>query len=320
MAAQARVTLGELLESQGDAAGAIIAWQTVIDSRPPGWWASDAFLNLVNLLYRQRDTDGLRAAYRNGAANGNPEALYALDKLGQQLLRDGDTEGAHAAWQQAIGQGYKQADYLLDRISPPEPEIYPADLPPQFNPANMLRAGRDVLDHGLPALPETLAYQMAIPMAYWKAGQCAAVLVLRYSRHGRAKPDPGQLTLLYSRTEDGWKAPAHATGTSFSHDPVASPGSQRDLGGQLMVYSGGSSASGDVTPGRPAFTATGRAAPEIQSLAVIQDGREDRRPLESHFGAWVICTEKPPPADLAGLDRHGNVAARLSFGPRTISP
>jgi len=315
--AYARFALGELLESRGDVPGARSAWQAVIDSRSTDWCAESAFINIVNLLFEQNETDGLRAAYRDGVAKGNPEALYALDRLGQQLLQNGDVESAHEAWQQAIDQGYEHADYLRDRISPPPKpgEDYPASLPPQFNPRNMIRVGHDVLDHGLPALPETLAYQMAIPMACWKADQCAVVLVLRYSRHGRGKPFPIAMQVVYSRSEHGWKAPTHVAGTGFSHDPVASPGNLRDLGGRLMVH-GGTSEAAEVTPGRPAFTAVGRAAPEVQSLALSQGGREDRRPLESHFGAWVICTDSPPPLDLAGIDRSGTVVARLPFGPR----
>jgi tetratricopeptide (TPR) repeat protein len=321
MSAEARLALGELLKSRGDVAGARSAWQAVIDSRSTAWWAESAFISLVNLLFEQNETDGLRAAYRDGVAKGNPEALYALDKLGQQLLQDGDVENAHAAWQQAIDAGYEHADYLRDRISPPPKpgEDYPASLPPQFNPNNMIRTGLDVLEHGLPALPETLTYEMAIPMAYWKADQCAVVLVLLYFRHGRAKPEPSALKLIYSRAEHGWKAPTGASGGGFAYDPVAGPGNLRDLGGRLMVR-GGTSEAAEVTPGRPAFTAAGRAAPEVRSLVLIQDGREDRRLLESHFGAWVICTDRPPPLDLAGIDRNGNVVARLSFGPPRRRP
>jgi hypothetical protein len=68
-----------------------------------------AFLNLVNLLRGHEDTDGLRAAYQAAAALDNPEALYALDQLGEVLRRQGDTAGAHGVWQQAIDAGYENA-------------------------------------------------------------------------------------------------------------------------------------------------------------------------------------------------------------------
>jgi hypothetical protein len=116
--------------------------------------------------------------------------------LGQLLDGHGDTTGAHAAWQQAIDAGYEFADDLRERISPsPEPEDEDdeaglAAVPPGFDLRNLARIGIEVLEHGLPALPETLSYQMALPVAYWKADQCAVVLILRFSRHGRGQPAP----------------------------------------------------------------------------------------------------------------------------------
>jgi hypothetical protein len=80
---------------------------------------------------------------------------------------------------------------------------------------------------------------------------------------------------------------------------------------------GGSSQAREVRPGRPAFIATGRAAPEVKYLAVVKDGHEDRRPLESHFGAWVVCTEQPGPFEVTALDATGTVLASL---PHPIRP
>lgn len=130
--------------------------------------ARPAFTELVNLLRQQDDVAGLRTLHQKGEETGNPDTLYALDVLGQVLNGHGDTEGAHAAWQQAIDAGYEFADDLRERISPcPEPEDEPddeaglADVPPEFDPRNLVRIGIDVLEHGLPALPETLTYRMA---------------------------------------------------------------------------------------------------------------------------------------------------------------
>jgi len=41
--------------------------------------------------------------------------------------------------------------------------------------------------------------------------------------------------------------------------------------------------------------------PQVKYLAVVQDGRKDRGPLESHFGAWVFCTEQPGPFEVLGI-------------------
>jgi tetratricopeptide (TPR) repeat protein len=317
---RASFALGELLDRIGDAAGAKAAWQPVIDSADPGW-AGPAFTNLVNLLRDNHDIDGLRAAYPMAAARHNPDAPYALDVLGQELDHLGDTGGAHAAWQQAIDAGYEFADELRDRISPPDPEdepvaeAYPDDLPPQFDPANMIHAGLDVLDHGLPGLPGTLSYKMAIPVACWKAERCAVVLVLRFFRHGRETPASIVMRVVYARTGDGWTPHRRVFGSGFSHDPIARPDDRREMDGRPMV-GGGTSQASQVTPGHPAFVATGRAAPEVKYLAVTQNGHEDRRPLRSHFGAWVVCTEQPGEFEVAGLDQDGTVLATLRYPSR----
>jgi hypothetical protein len=322
--AHASCLLGDLLEGKGDVAGAQAAWQRVIDSRSPEW-ASPAFTSLVNLLARQEDADGLRAAYRDGAALGNPDALYALLQLGQLLEDQGDTSGAHAAWQQAIDAGCEDADYWRERMSPaperePEAGTYPPGLPPELNPANLIRTGIDVLEHGLPPLPEVLRHEMAIPVAYWKAEQCAVVLVLRFPGHGYDQAGPIAMQVTYARGADGrWEPPTHIVGTGFAHDPVRNPGSMRDLGGRAMVQAGSSQAR-EVTPGHPACIATGRAASQVKYLALIKDGHEDRRPLESHFGAWVVCTEQPGPFEVAGLDADGAVLASLPLPFRVPRP
>jgi tetratricopeptide (TPR) repeat protein len=313
--AHASWLLGNLLEGKGDAAGAKAAWQRVMDARNPEW-AQPALTSLVNLLSQQEDADGLRAAYLNGVALDNPDAPYALAQLGQLLMDQGDVDGAYAAWHQAIDAGCEDPGYLRELMSPapePEPEadVYPPGLPPAFSPGNMIRTGISVLEHGLLPLPDVLRPEMAIPVAYWKAEQCAVVLVMTFPRHGRNEPAPMAMRVIYSRGDDDrWEPPTHIFGFSFSHDPIGSPESVRDMDGRPMVYGGGSQA-GKVTPGRPASIATGRAAPVVKYLAVIKDGHEDRRPLESHFGAWVVCTEQPGSFEVAGLDASGAVLARF---------
>lgn len=321
--ARALCLLGDLLEKKGDAAGAKAAWQRVIDSRDPEW-AGPALLSLVNLLAAKEDADGLRTAYGKGAALGNPDAPSALRQLGALLEAQGDVDDAHAVWQQAIDAGCDDPDSLREQLAPeprpepqPEPEAYPPGLPPEFDPRNMIRTGLDVLKHGLPPLPAVLDYAMAVPVACWKAEQCAVVLVLRFSRHGQDDPEPMAMEVVYSRGHDGgWEPPRYILGGSFGHDPVRSPGSLQELDGNPMVH-GSSSLAPEVTPGHPAAVATGRAAPEVRYIAVIGDDREDRRPLESHFGAWIVCTEQPGDFLVVGLDANGTVLAVL---PHSVRP
>ena len=124
----------------------------------------------------------------------------------------------------------------------------PTDLPEQFDPGRMRETGIAVLEHGLPALPEALTYQMSVPVAYWKAERCAVVLFLA---------------------------------------------------------------------GSPAMVVHGRVGPAVAHLVLTQDGHEDRRRLESHFGAWVVCTEQSSNFQVAALDENGIVLASIdeSFPP-----
>jgi hypothetical protein len=186
----------------------------------------------------------------------------------------------------------------------------------------MARTGIEVLSHGLPELPDQLSYLMAIPVAYWAAQHCAVVLFRRFRPRGR-KHDPDTTTVTYARTDTGWTThndrlgrPGRSIGWGIGsgHDPIARPGRPRELGRAAMVVSGGSRAM-TVTPGYPAIIRHGYAAPAVKYLALIQDGREDVCRLESHFGAWVICTEQCSPFQVEGRDADGTVLARFHDDP-----
>jgi hypothetical protein len=51
----------------------------------------------------------------------------------------------------------------------------------------------------------------------------------------------------------------------------------------------------------------------VKYLALIKDGSEDVRPLESHFGAWVICTEQLSSIEVDGRDADGHVLGSISW-------
>jgi hypothetical protein len=283
-------------------------------------WAPAALRSLVRQLQDDGDLDGLRALHRIAVETSNWSAPDALVAMGDLLEVRRDAGGAREAYQQAIDAGCDEADYLIEKLHPsPQPTAAELDeLPPQFDPRNIVRSGIEVLHRGLPELPEQLSYLMAVPVAYWAAQQCAVVLFLQFHRHGR-QHDPGALMVPYARPDTGWETRSrYFLGSSFSHDPIAVPGSRRDLGGSPMVMAGGSHAE-QVTPGDPAIIRHGRAAPAVKNLAVIQDGREDVRPLESHFGAWVICTEQLSRLEVEGRDADGNVLARVSYDPAPMT-
>ena len=65
--------------------------------------------------------------------------------------------------------------------------------------------------------------------------------------------------------------------------------------------------------GRLAAIWHGTAASAVRQIALIQDGHEDRRPLNSHFGAWVICTEHSAPCNVAALDQDDAVLGSIQL-------
>ena len=117
--------------------------------------------------------------------------------------------------------------------------------------------------------------------------------------------------VTFSRDQDSWEPDSHWHGTGAGHDPIANPGDLRELDGQAMVTGGGSH-NDTPPPGHPAAIQTGRAAPTVTQIALTQDGHEDRRPLNTHFGFWVICTEQPSPFQIIGFDKNGTALAHIT--------
>jgi hypothetical protein len=151
------------------------------------------------------------------------------------------------------------------------------------------------------------------------------VLFLSFSR----RPDDGAFhpvarMMGYARNGSSWNANRWAAGIGWSYDPVARPQGARDLGGRAMV-SGGGSYNDHPAPGRPAAimvgrAGPGRAGPAVAQIALVQDGVVDLRPLQSHFGAWVVCVERWSPYEVNALDSNGAVLASLSGPPRLPPP
>ena len=295
--------LADLLEEQGDLAGAREQYRRIVDNG--SHWAPEALDHLISQLQHDGDLDGLRALHHTAVQTSNWSAPEVLVTIGFLLEQRGDADGARVAYQQAIDDGYHGADWLIEKLHPsPKPTAAELDaLPPPFDPRRIARTGLEVLSHGLPELPEQLSYLMAIPVAYWTTQHRAVVLYLRFRPEGR-RHRPKLLHVTYTRTDDGWTADSHFIGMSCGLDPIANPGGPRELIGRAMVPGGSADTMLD-----------GRASPAVKYIALIQDGQQDVRPLESHFGVWVVCTDQRTPFQVEGRDADGNVLGRISHEP-----
>jgi len=235
----------------------------------------------------------------------------AVEAYGDRVLAR--AEEFDTAGPQAVGR----ADDLLDELSPPaedQEDDEPAELPAEFDHRNMARTGVALLEHGLPALPDELTHRMAVPMAYSTARESAAVLFLRFHRHRRTW-EPMATMATFTRQDGQWRADTHWLGTGF-HDPFTDLGGLHGLGGEAIVHSGSSSGDGGTI-------LHGIAAPAVKYLALTQDRHEDRRPLDSQFGAWIVRTDKPGPFRVAAIDENGSSldeSSRPHIRPSAATP
>lgn len=198
-------------------------------------------------------------------------------------------------------------------------QINGADGPAGFSPQNMIANSIAILEHGLPPLPARLSRHMAAPMAHWTAGDEAVVLFLHFRRHHRTwRPlalrawNAWAVMATFTRRDGEWEADRRWHGSSF-HDPFTDPVGQRAIGGQDLVYSSSSRGDGGTI-------LDGIASPDVKYLALLQDGQEDRRPLDNHFGAWVIRTTKPGPFTVAAIDNNGTTVDRVQYPPPYARP
>jgi tetratricopeptide (TPR) repeat protein len=101
----AAFSLGELLAREGDADGARAAFTRAFNSGDPDI-APKAAADLGLVLRRLGDMEGARIAYRDAAAAGHPEASpIAAFQLGVLLAENGDLDGAKDAYRRAASVG-----------------------------------------------------------------------------------------------------------------------------------------------------------------------------------------------------------------------
>jgi hypothetical protein len=177
---------------------------------------------------------------------------------------------------------------------------------------SFLLSGIDVIENGLPPLPDAVTYEMKLPISYWTAPKSAVVVFLRFGRHpADGGIQPVAMEVPYHRENGKWTVWASGSvgGSGFPFDPVAQPGFTADLDGKPIVYGSLSTIRAGDKPA--AWVATGRASCSVAAIAVVQAGVEYRRMLDSHFGSWVVCAEAPEPFEVVAFDGSGQTLARL---------
>jgi hypothetical protein len=172
-------------------------------------------------------------------------------------------------------------------------------------------AGIEVIENGLPSPPKVITYEMTIPIGYWTAKKSAVVVFLDFSETPGIGMLPFATSVPYYMEFGKWTTETSGVlgGFEFPFDPVAHPERADELDGEAAVYGSLKRIQGD---GKfPLWVATGRASRQVASIALVQAGTENRRKLDSRFGAWVVCTEVPEQFEVVAFDGSGQVLARL---------
>jgi hypothetical protein len=176
------------------------------------------------------------------------------------------------------------------------------------------QAGIDVIENGLPPLPDVITHEMNLPISYWTGSRISVLVFSRFfegPEFGGVKPAAMKVPYYLEAGKWTFETSGLFRAAGFPFDPVTEPEKAEDLDGSTIVYG---SSGGLQTEGKPpARVATGRASREVAHLAVVQGGVEDRRRLDSHFGSWVVCTQAPGPFEVVAYDSSGQALARLPY-------
>lgn len=152
-----------------------------------------------------------------------------------------------------------------------------------------------VLEEGLPPLPERLEKGQTVPIALWRGERYGAVVFVRLWRNGQVDHD----CAITSRADDGaWEEPSSYGGSAWIDDPLHRPESGWD--GEPVEWIG-------VTGIQEIRAVKGVASLEVASIGVEQSGRKWRVPIDSPAGAFVVGLEDPAPVILHALGAGGQL-------------
>jgi hypothetical protein len=177
--------------------------------------------------------------------------------------------------------------------------------------------GIDVIEKGLPPLPEVITHELMvpIPISYWVASDSAIVVFFYFSELPGRGIQPFVSIIPYYKKSGKWSVKTYSnfTGSGFPFDPVTESERIDDLDGSHLVNS---SVGKKQAEGEPLmWVATGHASRDVAYVALVQAGTEERRRLDSHFGTWVVCTQVREPFDVVAFDNSGQELSRIHYPP-----
>jgi hypothetical protein len=176
----------------------------------------------------------------------------------------------------------------------------------------MMRKWLGVLETGLDPLPPYLSPSTPIPLAYWKTSVCGTVRFLFYFSNREGTIEPAQINFRYSLQDDKWVPgrAGHVWGPD-QLDPIAAPDSTAYSGYYAISGPDASSYDDDPTPRIPAIIWSGRHAPDVAEIWLVQGTRTQRNPADGLYGVWTVCSERFEPFRVEAHDSSGRLVGYL---------
>lgn len=174
-----------------------------------------------------------------------------------------------------------------------------------------MQQGVEVLERGLPPLPVPLTYEPPVPLCAWKTDVCATVRFLFYFTDHNGAVQPSETSFEYVHNSGEW-VPLHTSHFWAANrwDPIGAPESTLYSGYYAIEGPGQSFYDDKAEPGSPAIIVSGRHAPDVAEIWLVQGSFTRRRPADGHFGVWTICTEKFEPFR---VEAHDSAGALIGF-------
>lgn len=183
--------------------------------------------------------------------------------------------------------------------------------PESFDEDIMEQWGRWVLDHGLPKLPDRVDVGESVPVARWVGPRFAAVMHIQWMwTEDHADDYLSTETQVFVRAEDDWIAAGGSGGSDWWDPPFVRPSAVGPravrLGNVFFADEGDWSCC----------AVDGLVGSDARAVEVEDADGCTRNPVESPFGAVVICSDGRRRARYRVLDAEGVVLGSAEFGGR----
>jgi hypothetical protein len=136
--------------------------------------------------------------------------------------------------------------------------------------------------------------------------------LLFYSSNQEGTIQPSETSFQYRCQGAKW-LPVR-TGLSWGQttlDPVGAPDSLTYSEYYAISKPKTSAYNNEPTPGSPAIIWSGRHAPDVTEIWLVQGASTQKNPADGHSGVWTICTEKIEPFRVEAHDFAGPLVGYL---------